>query len=99
MGDRLAKHVHGVFFFNEGQDRWSAPNPDHEAMVDARHRARYPESGQKPNYLVASQADVYAYLAIDCPTDKAACEKLRAIRRAVAEARKITTPSDPKEDQ
>ncbi len=86
------RRVHSTLVFNEGPERWSAPDPTHPAMGDARHAARYPLPGQKPNYSCASQADIYAYL-VTCGTTKRAVEQLREIRRAIREL-----PPNPGDD-
>ncbi len=85
MKQKFRKVNGGVIVFGEGDQRWSAPDPTAANMNDARHAARYPLPGVKPNYGVASQADIYVYLTVDCPTTELAIEKLRAIRRAIRE--------------
>lgn len=80
MTDVLRKKAGGWLYFNEGEERWSAPDPTDNRHDDGRHSARY---GTPPNYAVAEQADTYAYLVSICPMTKDAVRKLRAIRRAV----------------
>ena len=89
MSDLAFRETHGTIVFHpeNREQRWSAPNPEHEHYSDARHRARYPRPGQEPNYGAATLADTYAYLVSGCLTTKAACEQLRMIRRAVIAAR------------
>ena len=83
------RQVHGRIIFNDGPERWQAPNPEYESFDNARHVARYPRPGQYPNYLAAELGDVYTYLVSVCPTTKDALQKLREIRRAVRELREV----------
>lgn len=80
-----ARRVHFNLVFGDGDERWSAPDPTHEKMRDARHAARYPLSPYQPNYNCASQAETYEYLVNTCPTTELAVAKLRMIRRAIRE--------------
>ena len=84
--DTFYTHPSGQIIVNEHDPdrRWSAPNPFAPVMHDARYRARYPQPGHEPNYHVAGQADLLAYLLSDDLTTGAAIEKLRVLRRAVA---------------
>jgi hypothetical protein len=82
------RRIAGIILLNAGPKDYTVwPDPDSEQQDEARHTARYNLSRltQGQAYDLASAADTWAYLLLDCPTTKQACERVRQLRRAIRE--------------
>jgi hypothetical protein len=81
----------------EGRDSWSFPNPCSDRVVAAERAARFGFDGLTPLpthadvLILASVTEAFRYLLSTAPSDKAAVDKLRAMRRA------LRTPPQPKD--
>ena len=93
MTDVLTKRTDHKLVFNEGDERWSFPNPLNPRLEECDRLARgYDGTGdtvpRQDALVLASFAAACQWLLVDCPTTERAIEQLRAIRRAVAELKK-----------
>lgn len=89
----LTKREHGWLRFNEGDERWSMPDPKDPKRRDAAWTARYAlkDLTQLQAYLLAEVFSAYHHLMTHPCGTEYAISQLRAIRRAllVSEPRKI----------
>ena len=91
--DSLTKREHGWLRFNEGEERWSIPDPEDPKRAEASHAARYNLKNltQTQAYYLAEVFEAYNCLMTHPWGTERTLEKVRAIRRAllVSEPRKI----------
>ncbi len=72
-----------------GRDSWSFADPTSDRVVQACRRARFATEGLTPPFttadalVMASVIENFAYLLRTAPSDKAAVDKLRAMRKAL----------------
>jgi hypothetical protein len=85
MVDVLRKREHGWLRFNEGKERWSMPDPEHEARAEAAWTARYAlsELTQHQAYLLAETFETYHHLMTHPCGVEYAVGQVRAVRRAL----------------
>lgn len=87
MGDRLTRTIHGWFIFNEGTERWQAPDPTDEDRQTAAWKCRYGmnQLTQTECFKLAEVFEAYHHLLTHPGGAEYTVGQLRALRRAVKE--------------
>ena len=83
MARQEVRRASFVVVFGNGDQRWSMPDPSHQVVDEAHHRARYGIPSKSDILVLADNVSALYYLIHTCPTTKLACEKLAVMRAAV----------------
>ena len=83
--DVARKREHGWIRFNEGDERWSMPDPQDPGLADAAHTARYSLGNltQVEAWRLCQVVEAYHHLMTHPCGTEYAVGQLRAMRRAL----------------